>query len=417
MTASKISVSWDDLNSEVIEQKLKRQKALQQVRTHYQQRVTAVAAAKGAWWYQTWIYMAIFGLAGGVIAWGASELFTTLMPDRALQVHVLTARETAIVQMAQRGELTDHAKVVQLNQLYAQYKDNAYVRILTDSTLVLPVKKMRLQQQWDRFQSAQQLRQLIWHALIGVFLAVALGIGDNVMSRNWRNAAINGGVAFVLAVVGATIVSMFDNRIYAALGGDTQGVHLTRQMLARSVGWGILGLLLCIAPGIVLRSPKRMAIGVAGGFIGGLLGGMLFDPISVMVGSGWMSRLIAIVAIGMIAGAGTGLIETVAKTGWLKVDKGLIAGKQFILYRNPTFIGSSPQCEIYLFNDPMICGQHAAIHLLDDGFEIENLNGSANTLLNRKPVTRSRIKSGDKIQIGSTRIIFQEKGSVPRFLR
>ena len=41
------------------------------------------------------------------------------------------------------------------------------------------------------------------------------------------------------------------------------------------------------------------------------------------------------------------LIENVIKSGWFKVEEGVIAGKQFVLYRNPTYIGSSPlwSCE------------------------------------------------------------------------
>ncbi len=414
---NKISVSWDDLNSENVEQKLKRQDALQQVRSHYQKRVATVAAVRGAWRYRTWVYMALFGLAGGVLAWCGAELVNLFQPDRTLEIRMVQVREQQILQQVEAGRITELEKATRLQKLYSIYKDNGFVRVLGDWTLDAPARKQQLIDQWNRYQKQQQVRHVIWHVVVAMFIALALGVGDNLMSRNWRTASITGGVALLLGAVGGVLVSLFDSHIYAALGGDTPGVSLARQMLARSVGWGILGLFLCIAPGIVLRSGRRMAIDVAGGFLGGLLGGMLFDPISIVVGNGLLSRLIAITAIGALAGAGTGLIETVAKTGWLKVDKGLIAGKQFILYRNPTFIGSSPQCEIYLFNDPMISGQHAAIHLLGDGFEIENLDASARTQVNRQDVARTRVRNGDKIQIGATRIIFQEKGSVPRCLR
>ena len=75
-----------------------------------------------------------------------------------------------------------------------------------------------------------------------------------------------------------------------------------------------------------------------------------------------MSRLVALVLIGVLSpGLFTGLIEHAARTGWLKVTAGLIAGKQFILYRNPTFIGSGPECPIYLFRDPAVGRRHAAV--------------------------------------------------------
>jgi len=65
-----------------------------------------------------------------------------------------------------------------------------------------------------------------------------------------------------------------------------------------------------------------------------------------------LSRLVGTLAIGIVAGVATGLLENVVKSGWLKVIDGLIAGKQFVLYRNPTYIGASPHCHIYLFKDP-----------------------------------------------------------------
>jgi predicted component of type VI protein secretion system len=103
------------------------------------------------------------------------------------------------------------------------------------------------------------------------------------------------------------------------------------------------------------------------------------------------------------------LIENAAKGGWLKVTAGLITGKQFILYRNPTFIGSGPECPIYLFRDPKVGKRHAAVHIVLGGFEIENLPLGADTLINGKSVKRARLRAGDVIQVGATKFLFQEK--------
>jgi pSer/pThr/pTyr-binding forkhead associated (FHA) protein len=115
------------------------------------------------------------------------------------------------------------------------------------------------------------------------------------------------------------------------------------------------------------------------------------------------------VTIGAFVGLGTGLIENIAKTGWLRVVAGLIAGKQFVLYRNPTYIGSSPQCEVYLFKDAQVRPRHAALHLVPGGFEIEDLNSGSGTFVNGAPITRVRLRNGDQVQIGSTCFVFQEK--------
>ena len=88
---------------------------------------------------------------------------------------------------------------------------------------------------------------------------------------------------------------------------------------------------------------------------------------------------------------------------------GPIAGKQFILYRNPTFIGSGPDCQIYLFKDDKVGRRHAAIHLVPGGFELEDLPLGAPTVINGKPTKRARLRHGDRISIGATTFLFQEK--------
>jgi hypothetical protein len=135
----------------------------------------------------------------------------------------------------------------------------------------------------------------------------------------------------------------------------------------------------------------------------------LYDPIYFSTHNDDLGRLTALVVIGLGAGLGTGLIENAAKNGWLKVTAGLIAGKQFILYRNPTFIGSGPECPIYLFRDPLVGKRHAAIHIVPGGFELENLPLGSDTTINGKPVTRVRLRAGDQIRVGTTSFIFQEK--------
>jgi len=158
-----------------------------------------------------------------------------------------------------------------------------------------------------------------------------------------------------------------------------------------------------------MRNGKKFAIGLLGGFVGGVLGGVAYDPIFVASNAS-ISRLVVLVLIGVTAGALTGLIEHAAKTGWLKVTSGLIAGKQFILYRNPTFIGSGPECPIYLFKDPAVGRRHAAVHAVPGGFEVENLPLGGETLVNGRPVNgRARLRAGDEMQVGATRFRFQEK--------
>ena len=116
----------------------------------------------------------------------------------------------------------------------------------------------------------------------------------------------------------------------------------------------MLGLFLGIGYGLAARNPKKLIVGMLGGLIGGVIGGALFHPIRHLANNAAVGKLVALIAIGVVAGLATGLLENVIKAGWLKVTTGIIAGKQFILYRNPTYIGSSPDCQIYLFKDTQV---------------------------------------------------------------
>jgi hypothetical protein len=173
--------------------------------------------------------------------------------------------------------------------------------------------------------------------------------------------------------------------------------------------WGMLGLFLGLGSGLVLRNVKKLGVGALGGLFGGLIGGALFDPVERISHGAQIGQLVAYVAIGFVAGFATGLLENAIKAGWLKVTSGIIAGKQFILYRNPTYIGASPDCQIYLFKDAQVGKRHAAIHLLRSGIEIEDLPLGSDTIVNGKPVKRAKLKNGDTIQIGSTSFRFQQK--------
>jgi hypothetical protein len=228
--------------------------------------------------------------------------------------------------------------------------------------------------------------------------------------RNLTAAIRNGALGAVLGLAGGAVVSLFVDKLYrTAAGATVDPEQLTaRNILARACAWGILGLFLTIGPGILLRNVRKLLIGLAGGFLGGAIGGALFDPVNRAAGPD-ISRLVALLAIGIVAGSATGLIENAAKTGWLKVTAGLIAGKQFILYRNPTYIGSGPECQIYLFRDPNVGRRHAALHLVPGGIELEDLPLGSKTLINGSPVSRSRLRNGDKVQIGGTAFLFQEK--------
>ena len=157
-------------------------------------------------------------------------------------------------------------------------------------------------------------------------------------------------------------------------------------------GLGRGGIPAGLGQGIALRERKVIYNGLVGGVLGGLLGGLLFDPICLIFTSGdgtaTVSRAVGFTVIGLLVGLFVGLVEGWTKTAWLMMRAGPLAGKQFVLHRDTTVLGSSPKAEIYLFKDEAIEPRHAIIYNRGGRFEIEDCNTPDGTYVNGIPIKR-----------------------------
>ena len=412
----KIAIQWDDLNTRKVDQRLKEQEAL--ARNRRQAEMNPVAAAlepegRGSILYNPVFMMALAGLIGGLLAWLGGEALR-FRPDPRIEAQQEMAAIGDLTQRANAGQMSPADVDRAVTELRREYADNPYFAVYSNTSLSSAQKDAALasvkeQQGWKDFIASG-----LGFGLSGMLIAVCLAIAEPLVDRNTRQVMINGTIAASVGLVGGVAAALVVEKLYNALanGLSDGGLALWQQMLARSLTWGILGMFLTIAPGLVMRNSRKLMIGLFGGLIGGLAGGALFDPVASWTDNNThLSRGVALIAIGLVAGGCTGLIENAAKTGWLKVTAGLIAGKQFILYRNPTFIGSGPECQIYLFRDAKVGRRHAAVHLVPGGIELENLPLGATTLVNGKPVERVRLRHGDTVQIGGTGFLFQEKNA------
>jgi hypothetical protein len=360
------------------------------------------------WWMNSLVYMALFGLVGGLLGWGCGEL-VQFIPDARRQANELLTAQRRLYAAFDSGQITRQQADASLNELRDEGSLNPYFQIETNLDLSKAEKaraRAALIQQ-DRWKAL--LSQALFYSASGMTIAMCLAVAEPLVERNWAGAVVFGSVGATLGLVGGVVVSLFIDKLFEAVRGNVNDPALLNLMLARALTWAVLGVFLSTAAGLVLRSGRKLLIGMAGGLIGGAVGGLLFDPVGHWAGNEHIGRLLAIVAIGVVSGAATGLIENAAKTGWLRVLSGPIAGKQFILYRNPTYIGSSLQCHIYLFKDPAVGRRHAAIHVLPGGFEIENLPLGQATSVNGRDISRARLRNGDEVRIGATSLLFQEK--------
>jgi hypothetical protein len=258
-------------------------------------------------------------------------------------------------------------------------------------------------------------------AFVGLFVAAA----DGLLSRAYRRAALCGlvglssGLALgLIAAVAAELVYGLGTSLVDKLraGDGAPAAAFVAQMVARGLAWAVAGTAMGLGQGIALRS-KRLALnGLLGGVVGALVGGMLFDPISRLLhgdafGAGAeVPRAVGFAVIGLVAGLMIGVVELLARDAWLKMLEGPLPGKEFMLFRNPTTIGSSPKADIYLFKDAEVEPTHAFVHALGEGYELESAAGAGRVLLNGHPLRRrSRLEPGDQIRIGKTVLSFAVK--------
>lgn len=416
MQRDPIKITWDELSSDKVEAKLKRLDAINKAREQFDKPVAEPMreAPRFQWLYNTLVYMSLFGALGGLLGFAFGEIMN-FRPNQRLKFERLKLDYHETLAVVERNPNDPYA-AAGLKEVVRSGRGNEYFATYTDESLTTAERDARLAEIANRDQWKDFIANVLFFGISGMMISIALSSAESIVSRNWRGAIVDGSVGAALGLVGGVVIAICFNDILNLavqyLGADS----FNREVLVSAITWGIMGLFIATAPGILLRNGKRLLIGMAGGLVGGLIGGALYEPIKRAMGDAelamWgehVSRLVAIISIGLIAGFGTGLLENVAKTGWMKVKEGLIAGKQFVLYRDPTYIGSAPNCHVYLFKDPRVGRRHAAIHLVSGGFEIEDLPLGERTLVNGKAISRTRLKAGDMIQVGSTVFEFHEK--------
>ena len=69
-------------------------------------------------------------------------------------------------------------------------------------------------------------------------------------------------------------------------------------------------------------------------------------------------------------------------------------------------IGRSRRCDIVLA-DPNVSRQHAEIRRQDDGFMLRDLGSTNGTRLNRRDVKQAVLQHGDRVELGTTELVFE----------
>ena len=253
------------------------------------------------------------------------------------------------------------------------------------------------------FSTNLYLNEALVGALVGLCVGLFIGLVEGALTRNPVQAARSGLFSGLLgSVAGAIGLPLSEDLFQFVCAG----------VLGRALGWGIFGMLIGLAEGIVGRAQAWK--GMLGGLIGGILGGTLLESVHGWLPDPIVGKAAGLVLLGASIGAFISLIEVLLARAWLEVRSGKLKGTEFMLdkFMNKGFpsiaIGSSALKSEIVLPDPDISPQHAM--LTGDGvsFNLKDTSLSG-TFINSRKVERAQLSNGQKIRMGNTELVYHEK--------
>ncbi len=180
-------------------------------------------------------------------------------------------------------------------------------------------------------------------------------------------------------------------------------------ILARLIGWTLMGMMLGVGVGLSTLSLRNVLKGATGGWVGGFVGGLLFDLIGSISQSGLPSRFITLSAIGLSIGLFIGLVQELTKAAWLAVDAGRLRGRQYRIEGATATIGRAEENPIGLFGDSGVQPRHAVITKQGANFTIRNLAVQEGTFVNGNRIETVELRDGDRIKISNYEMSFHSR--------
>ncbi|MEW5827569.1 MAG: FHA domain-containing protein [Chloroflexota bacterium] len=247
------------------------------------------------------------------------------------------------------------------------------------------------------------LTEAVVGALVGLSVGLFIGIAEGAFTRNPVQAAKSGLFSGMLGFVAGALGLPLGEFAFQAVGAG---------LLGRVIGWGVFGLLIGAAEGVVGKS--QVWKGMLGGLLGGAVGGLLLELARTRLQDHLTGKAAGLVLLGASVGAFISLIVVLLSRAWLEVTSGKLKGTEFILDKfmragGPAVaIGSSPLKSEIVLPDPDIAPQHAM--LTGDGmqFSLKDMSLSG-TLVNNKKIERIRLSNGQRIRMGNTEMVYHEK--------
>ena len=238
------------------------------------------------------------------------------------------------------------------------------------------------------------------------FPFVALDVPAQAKRRALRGFIL----CFILAIPANYYSNIAFGAILTAGGWDVNHAgSVFYLILARLIGWTLMGMMLGVGVGLSTLSLRNVVKGAAGGWVGGFVGGLVFDLIGSLSQSGLASRFIALSAIGLSIGLFIGLVQELTKTAWLAIEAGRLRGRQYRIEGATATIGRAEENPIGLFGDAGVQARHAIIERRGADYSIRNLAVQEGTFVNGDRIETVALHDGDRIRISNYEMSFHSR--------
>jgi hypothetical protein len=271
-------------------------------------------------------------------------------------------------------------------------------------------------------EESTTVRNIFITMSVAVVVGIALAIGDTLQAGAASKLGKRIGLGLSAALVGGLVLGAIASYLYIAgveaIVDDLIDSGLSfsddeffeefsrRNQLNRGIAWSLIGLSAGVTVGLATVQWKRMLITGGGGLVGGFLGGFVFD---LMPGQD-SAQVLGLLITGLSIGAVIALSEEAAKTSWIEITHGGMAGKQFILYKSNISLGSSPSADITLIKDATMPGIAATLEKRGGAMLVASLDPQQPVFINGSEVGSAQLRDGDTLSIGKTGIRYRERG-------
>lgn len=254
--------------------------------------------------------------------------------------------------------------------------------------------------------------------LIGYFVVAVDAIRDQSLLRFARLASygvVLGGLGGALGMYLGDLVNFYLQNLMGGWWGTA--------LLARGLGWSLLGIAIGASEGIAARSMRKLSYSMIGGALGGFLGGVVFELFCTAAQSSlsttYLWSALGLVILGAAIGALSAFVQGVFQPACLRVLRGWQEGREYALDKPAVLLGRAEQADIAIFRDMKVQKRHAVIRREGENYVLVNQGAPASeTRVNDTPVPSTKpLADGDRIQLGGVVMRFNLRAAAGRMIR